>query len=199
MAENPTPPAAPTAPSITPSALELLCRDGRGPRVLDVRTAGEFRTAHIPGSRNVPLDLLREHRSVLRAHLDGEVVLVCRSGARAAQAGVVLAGAGLPGLRVLAGGMTAWEVLGAPVDRGASRWDLERQVRLVAGSVVLATGLAGVLRPRVHLAGTAVGAGLVHAALSNTCVMGGLLARLPYNRGPRPDIRTVVADLRGKP
>ncbi|MBH5334089.1 rhodanese-like domain-containing protein [Streptomyces pactum] len=176
--------------------LHRLLREGRAPRLLDVRTPAEFRTAHIPGSYNVPLATLSEHRAELRDHLDEDVVLICRSGARAAQAGQALAGAGLPGLRVLDGGMVAWEEAGAPVNRGPERWDMERQVRLVAGSVVLASGLVGVLVPGVHLIGTAVGAGLTYAALSNTCAMGVLLSKLPYNRGPRPDIRTVIAELR---
>ena len=72
-----------------------------------MRTPAEFETAHIPGSHNVPLDLLREHRDELRDHLDEQVVLVCRSGQRAAQAEQALAGAGLPNLRVLTGGITA--------------------------------------------------------------------------------------------
>ncbi|MFB6613205.1 rhodanese-like domain-containing protein [Streptomyces sp. NPDC056367] len=183
---------------LAPTALQQLIKDGRGPRVLDVRTPGEFRTVHIPGSYNVPLDTLREHRAELLTHLDEDVVLVCRSGARAAQAEQALAEAGLPNLRVLDGGMTAWEAAGAPVDRGEARWDMERQVRLVAGSVVLATGLVGVLVPGAHLIGTAIGAGLTYAALSNSCMMGVLLSKLPYNRGPRTDIRTVIASLRDR-
>ncbi|MFJ3929302.1 rhodanese-like domain-containing protein [Streptomyces sp. NPDC090029] len=186
------------APGLTPAALRQLTEGGRGPRVLDVRTPGEFRTVHIPGSYNVPLDTLREHRADLLDHLDEDVVLVCRSGARASQAGEALAEAGMPHLRVLEGGMTAWEASGAPVNRGEARWDLERQVRLVAGAVVLVTGVAGLLVPGVHLIGTAIGAGLTFAALSNTCAMGMLLSKLPYNRGPRTDIRTVIASLRDR-
>lgn len=183
---------------LTPAALQHLINDDRGPRVLDVRTPGEFRTAHIPGSYNVPLDTLREHRAELLTHLDENVVLVCRSGARAAQAEQALAEAGLPNLRVLDGGMMAWEASGAPVNRGEARWELERQVRLIAGSIVLLTGVVGVFVPGAHLIGTAVGAGLTFAALSNTCAMGMMLAKLPYNRGPRTDIRTVIASLRDR-
>ncbi|MDX2560740.1 rhodanese-like domain-containing protein [Streptomyces sp. TX20-6-3] len=192
-----TPSAAP--PSLTPVALHRLVQEGRAPRLLDVRTPAEFHTVHIPGSYNVPLDTLREHRAELLSHLDEGVVLVCRSGARAARAEQALAGAGLPNLRVLDGGMNAWEAAGAPVNRGPERWDMERQVRLVAGSVVLTTGLVGVLVPGVHLIGTAIGAGLTFAALSNSCMMGVLLSKLPYNRGPRPDIRSVIAELRSTP
>ncbi|MGW4745138.1 rhodanese-like domain-containing protein [Streptomyces sp. NPDC004290] len=186
-----------TAPSLTAPVLHRLVQEGRAPRLLDVRTPGEFRTAHIPGSYNVPLDTLREHRADLLAHLDEDVVLVCRSGQRAAQAERALTEAGLPHLRVLEGGIVAWETAGAPLNRGPERWDMERQVRLVAGSIVLATGVVGVFVPGAHLIGTAVGAGLTYAALSNTCAMGVLLSRLPYNRGPRTDLRTVIAELGG--
>ncbi|MEW2489229.1 rhodanese-like domain-containing protein [Streptomyces sp. NPDC048411] len=187
------------AAAIDSAALQRLIGEGRGPRLLDVRTPGEFRTVHIPGACNVPMATLREHRAELLSHLDEDVVLVCRSGTRAAQAEAALAEAGLPNLRVLDGGMIAWETAGAPVNRGSDRWDMERQVRLVAGSIVLTTGLAGLLVPGIHLIGTAVGAGLTYAAVSNSCAMGMLLAKLPYNRGPRTDIRTVIAALRDKP
>ncbi|MFB7105945.1 rhodanese-like domain-containing protein [Streptomyces hydrogenans] len=186
-----------TAPaSLSPAALHRLVQEGKAPRLLDVRTPGEFRTAHIRGSYNVPLNTLREHRAELLSHLDEEVVLVCRSGQRAREAEQALAQAGLPNLRVLDGGMVAWETAGAPVERGPERWDMERQVRLVAGSVVLVTGLVGIAVPGAHLVGTAIGAGLTYAALSNSCAMGVLLSKLPYNRGPRTDIRTVLAELR---
>jgi hypothetical protein len=48
--------------------------------------------------------------------------------------------------------------------------------------------------PVTWLAGL-VGAGLVVASLTNTCVMGMLLAKLPYNRGPRTTFTAVVAAL----
>lgn len=73
-------------PRLDPAALHEITESGAGPRLLDVRTPGEFRTAHIPGSYNVPLDTLREHRAELLRHLDEDVVLICRSGGRAAQA-----------------------------------------------------------------------------------------------------------------
>ncbi|HSK27620.1 MAG TPA: rhodanese-like domain-containing protein [Jiangellales bacterium] len=176
------------------SLRELLDAPG-APRVLDVRTPAEFETAHIPGAYNVPLDTLREHRTDLLTHLDEDVVLVCRSGQRAAQAEESLAAAGLPNLRVLDGGMLAWESHGAPVRRGRARWDLERQVRLVAGSLVLLAVLGSLLVPGLQWVAAAVGAGLTVAALTNTCAMGMVLSRLPYNRGASCDIDVVVAQL----
>lgn len=175
--------------------LRRLIESGTGPRLIDVRTPGEFEAAHIPGAYNVPLDLLREHRDELRRHLDEQVVLVCRSGQRAGQAEQALTAAGLPSLRLLAGGMTAWQAAGGPVRHGKPRWDLERQVRLVAGAIVVSAVLAGVFVPPVTWLAGLVGAGLVVAALSNTCLLGLLLAKLPYNRGPRTTVEAVVAAL----
>jgi rhodanese-related sulfurtransferase len=179
------------------ATLRELIDSGRGARILDVRTPAEFETAHIPGAYNVPLDLLREHRAELRAHLDEDVVLVCRSGARATQAEQSLAQAGLPNVKVLGGGMLAWQAANAPVNQGRARWDLERQVRLVAGSIVLASVLASAFVPGLKWVAGLVGAGLTFAALTNTCAMGMLLGRLPYNRGTSCDLDSIVSQLRG--
>ena len=169
------------------------------PRILDVRTPGEFETAHIAGSYNVPLDLLREHRDEIIKHLDEDVVLVCRSGQRAAQAEETLRTAGLGKVHILDGGITAWEANGFAVNRGAQRWDLERQVRLVAGSIVLSSVLASAAVPKFKWVAAAIGGGLTVAALSNTCAMGMMLSKLPYNRGATCDAQTVVAQLVGPP
>ncbi|MEU4371588.1 rhodanese-like domain-containing protein [Micromonospora chersina] len=177
-------------------SLRELIDAGRAPRLLDVRTPAEFETSHIPGSYNVPLDLLKEHREELRNHLDEDVVLVCRSGARATQAERALAGAGLPNLKVLDGGIMAWQAANAPIKRGAPRWDLERQVRLVAGSIVLASVLGSVFVPQLKWVAGFIGAGLTFAALTNTCAMGMMLGKLPYNRGASCDLDTIVGQLR---
>ncbi|HTI76327.1 MAG TPA: rhodanese-like domain-containing protein [Mycobacterium sp.] len=181
--------------TITSAELRILMDSAAPPRVLDVRTPGEYDTLHMPGSYNVPLDLLREHRDEILSHLDQHVVLVCRSGQRAAQAEEALHRAGLNNVHILEGGVTAWEANGFTVNRGAQRWDLERQVRLVAGAIVALTILASIVLPGAKWVAFAIGAGLVSAALTNTCVMGMMLARLPYNRGANCDLRTVVAQL----
>ncbi|AEV74649.1 Rhodanese-related sulfurtransferase [Mycolicibacterium rhodesiae NBB3] len=167
------------------------------PRVLDVRTPGEFETAHIAGAYNVPLDLLREHRDEITKHLDEEVVLVCRSGQRAAQAEETLRAAGLGNVHILDGGIVAWEAKGFAVNRGAQRWDLERQVRLVAGSIVLTSILASIAAPKLKWVAAAIGGGLTFASLTNTCAMGMALSKLPYNRGATCDAQTVVSQLVG--
>lgn len=165
--------------------------------VLDVRTPGEFAGAHIPGSFNVPLDLLPEHAEQLRAAVGGPLVLVCRSGMRAQQAGNTLGTLELPRLHVLEGGMTAWEQAALPVNRQGSSWDMERQVRGVAGSVAMTGALAGLFiwRPLGGLA-AAIGGGLLVSALTNSCTMARFLGKLPYNRGATCDVPTVLASIR---
>ena len=131
----------------------------------------------------MPLDVLKGQLDDLCGVLHGrDVVLVCRSGARAGQAQEILRSAGLDGSSVLAGGVVHWEKTGGELDRGRQVWELERQVRFAAGSLVLGGVLAGVVVPRATWLSGAIGAGLVVAALSNTCAMGMALARMPWNR-----------------
>ena len=152
--------------------------------VIDVRTPGEFESVHLPGSRNLPLDELDDHVDAIRQAADEgrEVVLVCRTGNRAHQAQEQLAEAGLPELPILEGGVLAWQQIDGPIVQDVIRWDLERQVRLVAGGIVLLSILVSIVFPPARFVAGFVGAGLVFAAVTNTCAMGMLLAKLPYNR-----------------
>jgi hypothetical protein len=118
---------------------------------------------------------------------------------RAAQAEQTLAGSGLPNVHLLDGGILAWQQTAAPINHRQARWDIERQVRLVAGSFVFLAVMGGLLVPGLQYLAAAVGAGLAIAALTNTCAMGVLLAKLPYNRGASCDLDAVVARLRENP
>lgn len=160
--------------------------------VIDVRTPGEFESVHIPGAKNLPLDQLDSHLDTVAEHArDREIILVCRGGARAHQAQEKLVAAGLPELPILEGGMLAWEAEGLDVVVDRMRWDLERQVRFVAGLIVLsAILLSFVWQPAIFIAAF-VGAGQIFAAATNTCAMGMLLAKLPYNR-PRTSAEPVA-------
>lgn len=184
--------------TISPAELDRLLDSSSPPRVLDVRTPAEYETAHIAGSHNVPLDVLRARRSEIAEQLKQvEVVLVCKSGQRAAKAGGLLRDAGLPSGRVLENGITGWQGEGRAVDRGRQRWELERQVRLVAGSIVLSSVIGSVALPKLKWLAAAIGGGLTFAAVSDTCAMASALSRLPYNRGADTDADSVVAKLGG--
>ena len=93
-------------------------------------------------------------------------------------------------------GFIDWESQGFAVDRGAQRWDLERQVRLAAGSIVLSSVLGSVAVPRLKWLAAAIGGGLTFAALSRTPARWETaLSKLPYNRGATPDAKTLLSEL----
>lgn len=167
--------------TLVPADAYKLVRE-RGARLLDVRTSSEYASMHIPGSYNVPLDQIAEHAREL-ARVQEPVILVCRSGARAQKAEGTLRTCGMATAHVLNGGILAWKGADLPVRHGEARWDIERQVRFVAGMIVFLSTLSGAfIHPGFFAVAGAIGAGLVFAAVSNTCMMGMLLLRLPYNR-----------------
>jgi rhodanese-related sulfurtransferase len=186
----------PSTDTIDARRLRELMHEDPALRILDVRTGGEFDTVHIPGSYNVPLDTLGEHVHDL-ADVEHPVVLICKSGARAGQAHSKLSGAGKQHLHILEGGMDAWESSDGDVVRGTStKWALDRQVRLVAGSISLAGILVSIFVPKAKWLAGGVAAGLTFSAVSNTCAMGTALAKLPYNKTNNCDIDGVLEDLR---
>lgn len=188
----------PAGQLLDPAEVRVLSVANPDVLLVDVRTPGEYQTVHIEGSVNLPLDQVDAHLRRIVDDAGGRLVLVCQTGGRAAQAHRKLVAAGLTDLAVLGGGIAAWVGAGLPVRRAERpRWALERQVRLAAGSLVLLFVLASIWVPALRYLAGAVGAGLVFAALTDTCAMGMLLARLPYNQGPRADIDAAITRMAG--
>ncbi|MEO5320994.1 rhodanese-like domain-containing protein [Arthrobacter sp. CC3] len=188
-----SPSASPAAPSVTaldPQTLQSWFQEHKDLVVIDVRSAAEFESLHIRGSYNVPLPLLSEHTDELAARLGSRVVLVCQSGARAEQARQRLGGAGIGTAYVLTGGVPGFAAAGGDVVRGKARWDLERQVRLAAGSLVV-LGLAGgkFVSPKIRLLAGAIGTDLTFSAATNTCAMGQAISAMPWNRAAKEPTR----------
>ncbi|MEE1746266.1 MULTISPECIES: rhodanese-like domain-containing protein [unclassified Streptomyces] len=156
--------------------------------VIDVRAPGEYASGHVPGALNVPLDRLSEAVPALKsAAARGALLVVCASGVRSTRACDILADADIDAV-TLSGGTSAWESEGHGLDHPAgarATWPMERQVRLAAGSLVVAGLLAGVRFPAARWISAGVGSGLVFSAVSNTCGMAAALSKLPYNRAPR--------------
>lgn len=164
--------------------------------VLDVRSPGEFESTHIDGAINIPVDRLDPHLREIVAGVGGTLLLVCQAGGRAEQAATKLTREGKQDVVLLAGGMNAWQSAGAPVQRtGAEKWGLERQVRLVAGSIVFTAVVGSIWVPALKWVAGAIGMGLAFAAVSNTCMMGMLLSKLPYNQGSGCDIDEALTRL----
>lgn len=180
--------------AIDSARLEQMRIEGKA-LLLDVRTAAEFESAHIPGSINVPLALIEKHPEDLSAHINEETIIICRSGVRAQRAQKLLAGVGVLDTSVLTGGIEAWKSAQGAIKAGPTRWDLERQVRLVAGSLVLSSIALSAVAPKAKYVAGAIGGGLSFAALSNTCAMGAALQKLPYNRQGEVSLKEVQVRL----
>lgn len=164
-------------------------------RIIDVRTPAEFETAHIPGAYNVPVERMSQYVDEIGA-VNAPLVLVCRSGQRASRAKAILEAAGVQQLQVLDGGLQAWVAAGRTVTRGEERMSLERQVRIAAGALsAVGAMLALSVSPLFAAIPAVVGSGLVFAGLTDTCAMGSLLGRLPYNQ-TSADVGAAVRALR---
>jgi rhodanese-related sulfurtransferase len=185
----------PATDTIDAATLEQLRRQDSRTRILDVREGFEFETAHIPGSYNVPLDTLAEHSQDL-ADLEHPIVLVCQSGGRATQAHGTLTSAGKDTLHILEGGMNGWIGASGEVTRGENqRWAMDRQIRLMAGTVALASVLASTVIPKAKWIAAGIGAGLTYVSVTDNCPITPMVAMLPYNRTDRCDIAGVLAEL----
>ena len=164
--------------------LKGLMDRGETPVVIDVRTPVEFRSARIAAATNLPLDEIDEETLARLETNDKPLYLICQSGARSHKALQKLEALGKGANSVsVAGGMRAWEENGFPVVEGKKVMSLERQVRIAAGSLVFLGALLSVMvHPGFVWLSAFVGAGLVFAGVTDTCGMGLLLARMPWNR-----------------
>jgi rhodanese-related sulfurtransferase len=153
--------------------------------LLDVRTPVEFREVHADGATNVPLDRLNpvEVMQARNGHKDQPLYVICRSGSRGRQACERFLAAGFANVVNVEGGTLAWVECGLPVVRGKKAISLERQVRIAAGSLVLLGVVLGFfVHPALLGLSAFVGAGLIFAGITDTCGMGLLLARMPWNQ-----------------
>lgn len=170
--------------SITPRQLAEL-QQQQQVDLLDVRTPVEFREVHASIAHNQPLDAL-DPNAIMAARngmADQPLYVICRSGSRSTKAVQQFLNAGYTNVINVEGGTSAWTEAGLPVVRGKKAMSLERQVRIAAGSLVLIGAiLALVLHPYFVLLSGFVGAGLVFAGVTDTCGMGMLLAKMPWNQ-----------------
>jgi rhodanese-related sulfurtransferase len=177
--------------TITPAGLASLRAEGKAQNLIDVRTPSEYAAVHAQGARLVPLDRLDCAALIQSRQRDGEPIYVlCKSGGRASKACAQFLAAGFADAVCVEGGTEAWERAGLPVVRGRPVMSLERQVRIAAGSLVLSGVVLGALVHWVFfgLSGF-VGAGLVFAGITDSCAMGMLLAKMPWNQRVQCDAR----------
>ncbi len=170
---------------ISPAQLADLGKEGKNIELIDVRTPVEFREVHVEIARNIPLDQL-DAAALMQAR-DGSaqepLYVICRSGGRGRQACEKFLQAGFSNVVNVEGGTTACVEAGLPVVRGRKAISLERQVRIAAGSLVLLGAVLGwFVHPALVGLSAFVGAGLMFAGITDTCGMGMILARMPWNQ-----------------
>ena len=174
-----------TATTMSPRNLAKLCKDGKKIDLIDVRTPVEFREVHVEIARNVPLDRL-DPAAIIQARngsADEPLYVLCRSGSRGQQACEKFLTAGFANVVNIEGGTLACIEAGLPVVRGKKAISLERQVRIAAGLLVLLGALLGwFVHPAFIGLSAFIGAGLVFAGITDTCGMGMILARMPWNQ-----------------
>ena len=107
-----------TASSMPPeiSVEEAVAKQEAGAFILDVREPDEWNEAHISGATLVPLGELASRVNELPK--DQEIVVVCRSGNRSAQARDLLVNEGFTQVTSMAGGLNQWKAAGYPTVSG---------------------------------------------------------------------------------
>ncbi len=172
--------------TISPKQLSDLVRAGQPVDLIDVRTPVEYREVHVDFARNVPLDQLDAAQwAASRNGSTHPLYIICRSGGRGKQACEKFLAAGYSAVVNVEGGTQAWDQAGLPVVRGKKAMSLERQVRIAAGSLVLISCIGTYFSPYALGLAAFVGAGLVFAGVTDTCGMGMILARMPWNQVPK--------------
>jgi rhodanese-related sulfurtransferase len=170
------------ARSISPAELNSIRIEGQDIDLIDVRTPAEFHQAHVECARNIPLNLLDpgEFREQAASR---PIYFVCQKGGRGNQACEKLAAVGITNAVNVEGGTEACEAAGLSMVRGKKTISLERQVRIAAGSLVLLGSVLAWLAHPAFIGFTAlIGAGLLFAGITDTCGLGMLLARMPWNQ-----------------
>lgn len=152
--------------------------------LLDVRTDQELKEMSVESEniKHIPLQSLAS--SIESLSTDNPYYILCRSGHRATMAAMQLLQKGFTKLSVIDGGITSWNKAKLPVKKTDTIISLERQVRIIAGCLVLIGSLLSLVNLWFIVIPLFVGSGLVFAGITNNCLMGILLMKLPYNKKP---------------
>jgi glyoxylase-like metal-dependent hydrolase (beta-lactamase superfamily II)/rhodanese-related sulfurtransferase len=167
---------------ISPKDASALSSKDAQVKFLDVRSVLEFSQLHIKDSINVPIDMLAMKVNEL-SRISQTYIVLCRTGNRSAMAADILIQSGIHTVKVMDKGITGWQNARLSVIKGEGGISLERQVRVMAGSIVLlGILLSWFICPCFIGISIFVSCGLIYAGLTDNCMMGMLLMKLPYNK-----------------
>lgn len=153
--------------------------------IIDVRSPKEYETCRLKNISNIPLPNLEENLKLLDK--EKKYVMLCQSGMRSQKAAELLDKNDFKNVYSVEGGMNLVKSQ-IPSDQfldgnPSKVWEMDRQVRFTAGSLVT-TGILGyyLIHPSFLGLSGFVGVGLIYSAVSNTCAMGNVLAKMPWNK-----------------
>ena len=107
-------PGGAASKSIDPqAAVQLINR--KHAVVIDVREPNEFQIGSVVGSRNIPLETLKDRIEEIKKLSKKPVIIVCANGVRSRSALRQLSTISGDELYVLSGGMSAWTQASLPV------------------------------------------------------------------------------------
>lgn len=170
--------------SISASEFAALVATGKAIDLIDVRTPAEFQSLHVTIARNQPLDQLDPKAIQSKGGASSEpLYVVCRSGSRSKQACEKFLASGITNIVNVEGGTLACKSAGVPVVTGRKSIPLNCQVQIITGSaVIIGSALAIWGHPLWAWIPGVMGAGLLFSGLTDTCVMGSCLAKMPWNQ-----------------
>lgn len=101
---------------VTPAEVAQQIKQPKtAPYLLDVRTQEEFAEGHVPRAANIPVQELETR--LAEVPKDRDVVVYCRSGARATRAAALLREKGYTRISEMTGSMMAWDAAKLPVEK----------------------------------------------------------------------------------
>ncbi|MFH1441277.1 MAG: MBL fold metallo-hydrolase [Candidatus Omnitrophota bacterium] len=167
---------------ISPNDAQALVFKDQQFKLLDVRSALEYSDRHIKDSVNIPIDMLNYKTDDLSKSGQSYIVL-CRTGNRSPMAADMLLQSGIHSVKVMEGGFTRWQKEKLPIIKGQGGVSLERQVRIIAGTLMLlGIILAWLINWVFIFISVWVACGLILSGLTDNCLMGMLLMKLSYNK-----------------
>ncbi|HMQ10346.1 MAG TPA: rhodanese-like domain-containing protein [Oligoflexia bacterium] len=170
--------------TISIEQLNSIVKDKGCNCIIDVREASEYKSEHVEGSQHIPLSTIHETSHTKDLDTEQAVYIMCRTGMRAKKAADQMQSKGFNNIHIVEGGIEAWKSLGLTTLKNKTNiWSLERQVRFTAGLLVMLGFVASsMIHSNFIYLSAGVAFGLMFSALTNTCGMGMLLMKMPWNR-----------------
>ena len=102
---------------MTPNHLLNEINNRTAPVIVDVRSASEYQSGHVPGAIHLPFYSLWSRHSEIKGTPKDTIILYCEHGPRAGIAKFALWTMGYTNLAYLEGHMSGWKQQGLPLEK----------------------------------------------------------------------------------